>query len=304
MESLNFQRASSVLSRKTKEEENVKAKNFCQLNLRSKYISSCSPQSFSLPDSIIFYISKNPTTSKLYQKMILTCKYFFIKNPVIVSSSYSYSRDLDKCCIEKIQFDLSQLICKYWITENFDSTSILPKLYKCDARKVNLINKVISFKDLSMFATFAEDITLETITVKDSNGSILPFEKVFEAFINAKKYAFYFYLTLPEITSKTFNELLKIPHFSKLQSMNLNSVPETFDIEAFYVYMKKNKTTKFNLLFDDSISQVYKNRLEEIIDEILSTKFFNYAPPFIDFDGLEYEKSFRLFDLFYDVTFP
>uniref|UniRef100_A0A914QG66 DUF72 domain-containing protein n=1 Tax=Panagrolaimus davidi TaxID=227884 RepID=A0A914QG66_9BILA len=220
--------------------------------------------------------------------MIHTCKYYFIKNPKIVSSSYPYSFDsaLHKWCIGKTRFALSQLICKYWITENLNSTSILPKLYKCDAKKVNLINKVISFNELSMFATFAEDITLETITVKDTDGSILPFEKVFEAFINAKKYGFYFYLTLPKITSKTFNELLKIPHFSKLQSFSLKNIPDTFDIESFYTYMKKNKTTKFYLIFDKSVSEAHKNRLEEMIDEIRSTKVSSFQIPFIDFPRL------------------
>uniref|UniRef100_A0AC35FWN9 Uncharacterized protein n=1 Tax=Panagrolaimus sp. PS1159 TaxID=55785 RepID=A0AC35FWN9_9BILA len=145
-----------------------------------------------------------------------------------------------------------------------------------------------------MFTKTAEDITFETVTVKDFNDSIVLFEKIFEAFFNAKIFNFYSN-SFQNFTSKTFNELLKIPHFSKLQSMNLTNIPEVFDIEAFYVYMKKSKTTKFLLQFDNLISEAYKNRLEEIIDEILSTKVINYKPPFIHFEGLDREKEFRLF---------
>uniref|UniRef100_A0A914QAQ4 Uncharacterized protein n=1 Tax=Panagrolaimus davidi TaxID=227884 RepID=A0A914QAQ4_9BILA len=251
----------------------------------------------------MFYISKNPRTTKLYQKMIQTCKYFFIKNPIIVSSNFPYSLDFDKRCIGKTGLDFSQLICKYWITENFKFTSILPKLYKCDAIKVTISDQIISFNVLSIFTKTAEDIIFNKVTIKDSDGSIVSLEKIFKAFFNAKKFEFYSYSTLSNITSKTFNELLKIPHFSKLQLMSLNNIPDTFDIETFYVYLKKNNTTKFDLIFDNSISASYKIRLEEIIDEILSTEVFNYKVPFIDFDGLEIEKAFKLecickFDIF------
>uniref|UniRef100_A0AC35G1J5 Uncharacterized protein n=1 Tax=Panagrolaimus sp. PS1159 TaxID=55785 RepID=A0AC35G1J5_9BILA len=150
-----------------------------------------------------------------------------------------------------------------------------------------------------MFTKTAEDIIFDTVIVKDSDGSIVSLEKIFKAFINAKNFEFYSYSTFSNITSKTFNELLRIPHFSKLQSMTLNSIPDIFDIETFYIYLKKNNTTKFDLIFHKSISAPYRIRLEEIIDEILSTEVFDYKVPFIDFDGLEFEKASRLFDIFY-----
>uniref|UniRef100_A0A914QPN1 F-box domain-containing protein n=1 Tax=Panagrolaimus davidi TaxID=227884 RepID=A0A914QPN1_9BILA len=311
MESSNLQCMPSILSRrnkrKTKEEENLneKARKICrgakttnvwQLNSRSTFVSSRSSQSFSLPNSIMYYILKNPTTTKLYQKMIQTCKYFFIKNPIIVSSKFPYSHSLDKWCIGKTRFDFSQLICKYWITENYNFASVLPKIYKCDAKKMCICDQIISFNDLSVFTKTAEDIYFITVTVKDSDDSIVPFEKMFEAFIHVKKFRFYSASIRPKITSKTFKELLKIPQFSKLQLLHLDNIPDTFDIEAFYVYMKKNKTTKFNLKFDKSISAPYKNRLEEIIDEILSKNILNYKPPYIDFYGfikLDIIKGFR-----------
>uniref|UniRef100_A0A914QXJ6 Uncharacterized protein n=1 Tax=Panagrolaimus davidi TaxID=227884 RepID=A0A914QXJ6_9BILA len=249
-----LQRAFLILCRRIKRET----------SLRSKFISSCSSQSFSLPDSIMYYISKNPSTSKLYQNLIQTCKYFFIKNPIIVSPNFHYSRDLGKWCTGKIRFKISQLICKFWITEIFNLTSMLPKLYKCDAKKVTLENEVISFNDLSLLTKTVEDIMFIGVTVKNPDDSTVQFEKIFESFFNVKTFRFSFNSAFPNITSKTFNELLKIPHFLKLQSMNLKDIPDTFDIEAFYVYMKENKTTKFFLFFDKFMSAPYKNRLEQI----------------------------------------
>uniref|UniRef100_A0A914QYT9 Uncharacterized protein n=1 Tax=Panagrolaimus davidi TaxID=227884 RepID=A0A914QYT9_9BILA len=314
MESSNLQCETSILNRrkkrKAKEEENIRPKRNCrgaktknvhQLNSRSKFLSTCFPQSFSLPNSIMYYISKNPTTTKLYQNLIQTCKYFFIKNPIIVSPNFPnpYSRDSDKLVIGKTGFYFSKLICKFWITENFYFTSILAKLYKCDAKIVTLQNKVISFNELSMFTKTAEDISLNEITVNDSDDSIVPFEIILEIFVNVKKFRFFAYSSIPNFTSKTFDEILTIPHFSKLQLFFLKNIPDTFDIETFYAYMKKNNTTKFNLIFDKSISAPYKNRLEEIIDELFSTKIFNYKPPFIYFDSFDPGKKHRLFRQFF-----
>uniref|UniRef100_A0A914Q512 Uncharacterized protein n=1 Tax=Panagrolaimus davidi TaxID=227884 RepID=A0A914Q512_9BILA len=87
------------------------------------------------------------------------------------------------------------------------------------------------------------------------------------------------------ITFKTVKELLKLPHFLTLDSFHISDIPDKFDIESFYIYMKKNKQTKVYLNFDDSISEAYKIRLEDIIQEIIATEKHDYAPPFIMFLG-------------------
>uniref|UniRef100_A0A914R3R3 Uncharacterized protein n=1 Tax=Panagrolaimus davidi TaxID=227884 RepID=A0A914R3R3_9BILA len=85
--------------------------------------------------------------------------------------------------------------------------------------------------------------------------------------------------------------------------MKLYGIPEVFDVETFFAYLKKNKYTKFNLYFAGSISEEYKVRIEKIVDEILQTKYHDYKPPFITFDGLAAEKRRKLLDLFYDIRF-
>uniref|UniRef100_A0A914PQX2 Uncharacterized protein n=1 Tax=Panagrolaimus davidi TaxID=227884 RepID=A0A914PQX2_9BILA len=103
----------------------------------------------------------------------------------------------------------------------------------------------------------------------------------------------------PTITTKTMKELLKIPNFLKLDVFCMNRILENFDIETFYNYMKKNKTTFVWLKFVDPMSEEYKNRLENIIDEIIATKKFDYKPPYIYFPGLDGEKYETLQKLYF-----
>uniref|UniRef100_A0A914QT93 Uncharacterized protein n=1 Tax=Panagrolaimus davidi TaxID=227884 RepID=A0A914QT93_9BILA len=255
---------------------------------RAQFFAKYFRQNFSLPDSILHHIAKNPKTWKLYQKMIRTCKYFFVKNPILVIRCLSHNKG-DEWSADQLLIDLNKLKCKFWVTEEISVfpvvedynqnvlSSIIPKLYKCDVIFLNLTGQTISYCDLSFVISDAEKINFEDVTLKDENGEILPLEKLIEASIKAQRIR----IIRPTMTSKTFNELTKIPHFANLDSLTLYDLHEDFDIEAFYVYMKKNRRTKFELCFDKSISDGYKARVEEIIDEIKSTKVFDYLPPLV-----------------------
>uniref|UniRef100_A0A914QPV8 Uncharacterized protein n=1 Tax=Panagrolaimus davidi TaxID=227884 RepID=A0A914QPV8_9BILA len=151
----------------------------------------------------MFYILMNPISAKKYKKMIKSCKYFFVKNSILIVN-YSIHNG-DQC-----------------------SFNIAPT----------------------------------------------------------------------NITSKTFTELLEIPHFSKLKSLQINNIPDIFDIEAFCTYMKKNRATKFDFLFVRSVCDAYKARLEEIVDEILATEVLDYNPPLLYFHGFYYGKYMRLLRCF------
>uniref|UniRef100_A0A914XZB8 Uncharacterized protein n=1 Tax=Panagrolaimus superbus TaxID=310955 RepID=A0A914XZB8_9BILA len=43
---------------------------------RDIFLSTYRRQRFSLTDPIMYYIAKNPKNSKIYQKMVQSCKYF------------------------------------------------------------------------------------------------------------------------------------------------------------------------------------------------------------------------------------
>uniref|UniRef100_A0A914PY52 Uncharacterized protein n=1 Tax=Panagrolaimus davidi TaxID=227884 RepID=A0A914PY52_9BILA len=149
-------------------------------------------QNWSLPDPIIYYIAKNPSTSKVYQKLIQSCKYFFEKNPILVLDDLIYIHEKKRWSTSHGNklIDMKNISCKFWITE-FISTnyccneniisSIIPKIYKCDAKMLCLDNQIFSYNDFAFLVPNAEDINFKAVTVMNENGSIVPFEKFFEA---------------------------------------------------------------------------------------------------------------------------
>uniref|UniRef100_A0A914QRG7 Uncharacterized protein n=1 Tax=Panagrolaimus davidi TaxID=227884 RepID=A0A914QRG7_9BILA len=273
---------------------------------RAKFMETYRHQNFSMPDSLVFYIAKNSKSWKLYQKMVKTCKYFFIKNPILVIDK-QLNHFGSEWTIEETPYNMNQTTSKHWYdsaispvysTETKDHNilaSIIPKLYRCDVWILQLLKQVISYHDLPLLISSAEMIYFVQVVVKHEDGSNVEVQKIVEIASNATIID----ISHPTITSKTMVELLKIPNFSTLREFTLRNVPEVFDMEAFYVHMKKNKATDFYFLFDESISDEYVKRLLEIADEIIATKEFDYKPAFFGFRGLDDERHLKLRDIFY-----
>uniref|UniRef100_A0AC34FN25 Uncharacterized protein n=1 Tax=Panagrolaimus sp. ES5 TaxID=591445 RepID=A0AC34FN25_9BILA len=59
-------------------------------SIKARFYASYRHQEFSLPDSIMHYMAMNPKNAKIYQKLIRSCKYFFVKNQILVISSLQY----------------------------------------------------------------------------------------------------------------------------------------------------------------------------------------------------------------------
>uniref|UniRef100_A0A914QSZ3 Uncharacterized protein n=1 Tax=Panagrolaimus davidi TaxID=227884 RepID=A0A914QSZ3_9BILA len=269
---------------------------------RAKFMATYYHQNPSIPDSLVFHIAKNPKTAELYLKMVKTCKYFFVKNPILVIDK-NLNYDDSQWTIEKTPYNINQTTSKLWIADNLtvDSftaatkdqnilTPVIPKIYRCDVCMLSLQKQVISYRDLPLLTSSAERIYFDQVVVKHEDGSNVDVQKIVEIASNATS----IHITHPTITSKTMEELLKIPHFPTLRDFILENVPEVFDIEAFYVHMKKNKTTNFDLDFDESISDGYMKRLDEITDEIIATKEFDYKPSLLYFRGLDYQRRLKL----------
>uniref|UniRef100_A0A914NYM6 Uncharacterized protein n=1 Tax=Panagrolaimus davidi TaxID=227884 RepID=A0A914NYM6_9BILA len=132
--------------------------------------------------------------------------------------------------------------------------------------------------------------TVET----NEERTIVPLEKLVKTLVNLKEISGEIDPSHSCITKGTVKELLLIPHFSKIYGFFFAGLPEVFDIDTFFIYLKKNKYTKFELHFAASISEEYKARLEKIVDEILQTETHDYNPPWISFDGLAQEKYHKM----------
>uniref|UniRef100_A0A914P8Y9 Uncharacterized protein n=1 Tax=Panagrolaimus davidi TaxID=227884 RepID=A0A914P8Y9_9BILA len=284
----------------TSSNRKCKAEDSIMVNCkRTKFMKTYHRQNFSMPDSVVFFVAKNPKTAVLYLKMVKTCKYFFIKNSILVIHRlYTYG---GKWKVNAKPLDLTKYTCKYWIADEIYASArgfvdkniflpIVPKLYRCDVKSLFLYSQIISYNDLSLLISSAERIRFIDVNVRDAESTDVPIEDIVAIAVNAK----YVYVTKPIITRKTMKELTKLPNFTKVDNFTLNNLSEAFDIEAFYSYMKKNQHTKFYIRFDPQISDAFKNRLKTIVDEILETKQFNYKPPCFYFTGIGLQKIQKL----------
>uniref|UniRef100_A0A914P773 Uncharacterized protein n=1 Tax=Panagrolaimus davidi TaxID=227884 RepID=A0A914P773_9BILA len=274
------------------------------ISKRARFYAKYYQQNFSVPDSVIFYVAKNPKTAELYLKMVKTCKYFFVKNPIIIIPYLN--ADAGKWRSGCLPLNLTKYNCKYWITDEIDASgnefidknifsTIIPKFYQCDVKRLFLYSQIISYHDLSLIISSAEWIILNNVVVKHADGSDVPLEDIVAIAIKADEIVD----TKPTISSKTMKELTKLPNFTKLDDLDLYNLSEIFDIDVFYDYMKKNTHTKFYIGFDPQISDAFKNRLETIVDEILETKEFDYKPPIIKFTGLDFQKYRKLRQIYF-----
>uniref|UniRef100_A0A914QGA8 Uncharacterized protein n=1 Tax=Panagrolaimus davidi TaxID=227884 RepID=A0A914QGA8_9BILA len=288
------------------------------ISKRDRFYAKYYQQNFSMPNSIIFYIAKNPKTAGFYLKMVKTCKYFFIKNKIIII------QNLDAGDGEwrsgNVALNFTKYNCKYWITDKIKASGlgfvgknifspIIPRLYQCDVKCLFLSDQIISYNDLSLLISSAERIGFIDVFAKYADSSDVQLEDIVAIAIKAYEIS----VIKPTITSKTMKELTKLANFTKLDNLNLHNLSEVFDIDAFYCYMKKNQQTKLHISFDEQISEGYMNRLETIVDEILETKQFNYKlvaeilgtnqfdykPPFIGFTGLDIQKFRKLCQIFF-----
>uniref|UniRef100_A0A914R1I3 Uncharacterized protein n=1 Tax=Panagrolaimus davidi TaxID=227884 RepID=A0A914R1I3_9BILA len=294
MDSSHLQRITSS-NRKRKAEDTVMV-----ISKRTKFNTTYRRQNFSVPDSVIFYVAKNPKTAELYLKMVKTCKYFFVKNPIIIVPNLYASGG--KWSSDHLPLNLTKYNCKYWITNRIYASNrglvnrnifspVIPKLYRCDVKHLSLFHQIIYFDDLSLLISSAERIRFFDVVVKHADSSDVPLEDIVAVATKAKEIS----ADKPTITPKTMKELTKLPNFTKLDYFALHDPSEVFNIDEFYGYMKKNFHTQFLLSYDEQISDAFKNRLETIIDEILETQQFSYKPPVIRFSGLDIQKYRKLY---------
>uniref|UniRef100_A0A914PRN0 Uncharacterized protein n=1 Tax=Panagrolaimus davidi TaxID=227884 RepID=A0A914PRN0_9BILA len=173
--------------------------------------------------------------------------------------------------------------------------SIIPHLYRVDAKLLYLCDLVISYTDFLFLSSNARDVIFYYTVIKYKNGKNVPLEKFVKALPKIKWFAFRD--TFDIITTSTVKKLFEISHFLLLDEIILSNLPEAFDIIEYFAYIKKSKHTKCSFSFSNSLSEAYKNSVERIVDEILETENHDYSRPLINFHGLNREKYEKLFPL-------
>uniref|UniRef100_A0AC35GI89 Uncharacterized protein n=1 Tax=Panagrolaimus sp. PS1159 TaxID=55785 RepID=A0AC35GI89_9BILA len=148
-------------------------------------------QDWGYPESMIHYIAKNPSSAKVYQKMIQSCKYFFENNPVLVVSKLEAFQENEKCdiCSNKtneckknkgkccVRIDIAKVSSKFWLLDEFDIgksaqnffSVFCSKMYRCEINRLGIWKMVIVFDDLQLLTSSAKQITLwrNSITYND-----------------------------------------------------------------------------------------------------------------------------------------
>uniref|UniRef100_A0A914QFT8 Uncharacterized protein n=1 Tax=Panagrolaimus davidi TaxID=227884 RepID=A0A914QFT8_9BILA len=260
---------------------------FTQTEFRATYCY----QNFALPDSIIFYMAKNPQSSKVYQKMIKSCKYFFIKNPILVIPQLYYNpTDQWHTNVNERKVCLKGITSKIWVSQNMVLDSLRfgqfndISFYRCDA-KIHWYKKV---SVINFFAPKCDKFRLYNSAFANDNGSILLIDAIISALPKLKSFSCKPRHPSKMITFETVKKLLCIPHFYNLEYFHLTNIPESFDIGLFYEYIKVNKKAKICLHFSNQISQAYKNRLKMIAKDIIkrTKNQHNLKVPVIKFNGI------------------
>uniref|UniRef100_A0AC35G0L9 Uncharacterized protein n=1 Tax=Panagrolaimus sp. PS1159 TaxID=55785 RepID=A0AC35G0L9_9BILA len=156
-------------------------------------------------------------------------------------------------------------------------------MYNGNVKFLALWEQKISFNDLLFLSKEVQTLNFCESTVFYENGTIVPYEvivanlpKLQNLHVDHSDASYDF--------SKTVIELFKIPHFKNLRRFSFQELNDTFDIEKFFAYLKNVNQTRMNLKFFNSISEEYREKLQDIADEILDGNPFRlYVPPFIVF---------------------
>ena len=163
------------------------------------------PQQFSLPAFIVYYMSKNPTTPEVYEKLIRTCKYFYSKNPIIVAEFIKISKDYFRIRVTYVSktypiiSNLNQISCKFWITGEVSVDGSLSFAIDILREKMFKLTK-LSFWDMHVpidtvssikVVKLMKELKLVGSVPEFADGTLMPCEKVFESFPNLEGFKFY-----------------------------------------------------------------------------------------------------------------
>uniref|UniRef100_A0A914QDL0 Uncharacterized protein n=1 Tax=Panagrolaimus davidi TaxID=227884 RepID=A0A914QDL0_9BILA len=264
---------------------------------------------FDLPDSIIYYIAKNPTSKKLYKKLIKTCRYFFWKKPIILIKTLVCSNNELKAYSTDFDHDVSlkDLPYEFWLTDQCSINSelndpikpnlvsfFIPHIYRCEIEDLSLCDQMLTIDEFLYFTTTTCVARFDNLTVVNRDGKEIAFEKLVELIPEVFTLEHRFKNSDKTVTAKTVKEILKLPHLQYFFQFRLFNVPEAFDIQLFFAHIKKSNGI-FQLGFAGALSVAYQSRLEAIIDELIESQTFDYIPPFISYPGMDDEKYKKLY---------
>ena len=152
-------------------------------------------QKFSLGKNLMHYILQN-SNSEVLQKLFLSCKFFFAKNPIPVcykliwkGNVFESSLHFNQQSMEVFnrpptepQFQNLYISTYLWVQfqQNNAVSNLIPNLFRCDAKYVTIFNQNLTENELKFLigSGNVQDLNLNEVKVTDSNGAHLPLESI------------------------------------------------------------------------------------------------------------------------------
>ena len=148
-------------------------------------------QRFSLPRPIICYVSKNPSSAYAYQKLIQSCKYFYLQNPITVFDEATlFGEKVPRnpvIFVESIRFNKNDVSIRF--LDEKQELKLCSEILKISF-KLWFTNEVV-IQDVTDFATdFLNDKRFHFDAIRFRCGNVV-LEKLFRPNNVIKKVAFH-----------------------------------------------------------------------------------------------------------------
>uniref|UniRef100_A0A914PYZ9 Uncharacterized protein n=1 Tax=Panagrolaimus davidi TaxID=227884 RepID=A0A914PYZ9_9BILA len=254
-------------------------------------------QYFAFPKFIMDYILENPKSSKLWKKLIQSCKWFFDKNPIVVIPCLHCDDDykingIETCSTQHCmnvpdrRIKLINTPFQLWITEllniNDDANSakhLIPHIYKCDAEDMDLFNQFLTVDEFEFLTRKVLGPSFLTC-ISDKNGELVPFEKILESLPQIQSIIYFFMDDGRDVTPDTVKKIVEMEHVKKFNRMALHDIPSNFDFDAFSEFMLENKQISFLLVFDNqTMTEEYMVKVKAFAEKLKTENYGNHSRP-------------------------
>uniref|UniRef100_A0A914QBS4 Uncharacterized protein n=1 Tax=Panagrolaimus davidi TaxID=227884 RepID=A0A914QBS4_9BILA len=84
----------------------------------------------------------------------------------------------------------------------------------------------------------------------------------------------------------TIKNITNLQNLGRLKEISLSSIPEIFNVDDLFTLVQNLKDVAIYLIFDENISQKYKDQLDLFIDTVVQTQI----PVFVHYDDQNEEK--------------
>uniref|UniRef100_A0A914PHU7 Uncharacterized protein n=1 Tax=Panagrolaimus davidi TaxID=227884 RepID=A0A914PHU7_9BILA len=197
---------------------------------------------------------KNPKSSKLWKKLIQSCKWFFDKNPIVVIQCLHFDNfykinGVSTCSTQHCNgvhdrpINFIRTPFKLWITESLDiiggdiiAKCLIPRIYKCDAEDMNLFRQSLTVDEFAFLTNKVLDPTFAT-WISDKNKKVVSFEKILESLPQLQAISYSFMSDRLDVTPDTVKKIVEMEHVKKFYHMTLQNIPPYFDFDAFSKFM-------------------------------------------------------------------